>query len=228
MPLHEATRRQVLVVDDEPSIVNFVRLALEYNGFDVVAASSASEALQAIETSSPHLMVLDVMLPDVDGFTLCRRVRQSGNALPILLLTARGESEDVVRGLDSGADAYLVKPFKMEELVMRVQALLRRSGQHEEGTLVWNDVVLYRTKRQVTVGDRHVNLAPREFMLLEMLMERPNKVHLREEILERVWGNSIQNASILKTCISQLRAKLGDQRRRLLRSVRGIGYTLGG
>lgn len=218
----------ILVVDDEASIVTYVRLGLELEGFEVVTATTGNEALEALSCIRPRLAVLDVMLPDIDGLTICRRVREWGSDIPILMLTALGESEDVVRGLDSGADAYLPKPFKLQELLARVHALLRLVGQDAGDVLTWSDLCLDRGARQLIFGGQRMDLARREFSLLEMLMIRPQKVHTRQQIMDDIWGPGDHDFKTLKTCVSDLRAKMGDEGRRIIRSVRGVGYTLGG
>lgn len=218
----------VLVVDDEASIVTYVRLGLELEGFSVVTAATGAEALVAWGRSRPCLVVLDVMLPDVDGLEVCRRIRAKDPGLPVLLLTALGQSEDVVRGLDSGADAYLPKPFKLQELLVRVQALLRRVGPAPADLLSWDGLMLDRAARQVVQEGRRIDLTRREFALLEILIQSPRKVHGRSQLLEAVWGQGDHDPKNLKTCISDLRAKIGDDAHRILRTVRGTGYTLGG
>ena len=218
----------ILVVDDEASIVTYVRLGLELEGFEVVTATTGNEAMEALASLTPSLVVLDVMLPDIDGLTICKRVRERGSDIPILMLTALSESEDVVRGLDSGADAYLPKPFKLQELLARVQALLRLVGQGPSDVLTWNDLSLDRAARQLILHGQRIDLARREFAVLEMLMGRPQKVHSRQQLMDEIWGPGEHDYKTLKTCVSDLRAKMGDEGRRLIRSVRGVGYTLGG
>ena len=220
--------RRILVVDDEPSIVNYVSMGLEHQGFEVVSAFDGREAMLAVDAHRPHLVILDVMLPGDDGLTVCQRLRAKGLDVPVLLLTARGSSEDVERGLDSGADAYLPKPFRLQELLARVRALLRRVGDAPPDVLRWRDLVLDRSARQVVAEGQRIDLTLNEYVLLELLMERPTKIHAREAILQAVWGDETRDVRILKRCVSQLRVRLGDERHRLIRAVRGVGYTLGG
>jgi two-component system response regulator MprA len=219
--------RRILVVDDEPSILNYVRLGLEHVGYAVVAAGDGAEALRVVQEASPHLVVLDLMLPDLDGLEVCRRIR-AASEVPILLLTARGEPDDVVRGLDNGADGYLAKPFKLEELLARVHALLRLVGDIRPEVLEWGDLVLDLGARQLVRDGTRVDLTGREFALLRALMERPRAIHERDRLLAAMGSEDERDVKSLKACISLLRTKIGDSRRTVIRSVRGVGYTLGG
>ena len=221
------TETPILVVDDEPSIVTYVRLGLEHEGFAVQTAETGEEALDLLRARVWRLIILDVMLPGIDGFTVCRRARAITDT-PILLLTARNTPDDVTAGLDSGADAYLPKPFKLKELLARVHALLRRVGGDDGHRLVWNDLALDLKARQVITEGQRLDLTTREFALLRLLMEQPRKVHTHQEIMGAAWGEADHDARAIKTCVSMLRAKLGNAGHASVRSVRGVGYTLEG
>jgi len=221
-----ATR--ILVVDDEESIVDFVCMGLKYEGFEVESADSGITALERFRSFAPHLLILDWMLPDRDGIEVCRELRAVSD-VPIIMLTARGELEDKVEGLESGADDYLAKPFKFKELLARVRALLRRSGLDQGRHLVFGDLALDTATRVATRDSRPLDLTRREFDLLELLLRRPRQVFTREQVLYQVWGWEFAgDTNVVEVHISALRAKLGDRERRLIRTVRGVGYALGG
>jgi DNA-binding response OmpR family regulator len=217
---------RVLVVDDEPLIVQMLSIALGYEKFDVSIARTGLEAIQQASQVKPDLVILDWMLPGMDGVEVCRRLRNSGD-VGILMLTARGEDEDQVVGLDSGADDYLVKPFTLPVLLARMKAVLRRRGINLQSTLRAGDVTLDRQTRRVQRGDRQVDLTPREFDLLEMLLSHPRQVFSREAIVNRIWGyDYFGDTNVVDVYIRYLREKLGDDDRTLIRSVRGVGYSL--
>jgi DNA-binding response OmpR family regulator len=217
---------RVLVVDDEPLIVQMLSIALGYEKFDVSIARTGLEAIQQASQVKPDLVILDWMLPGMDGVEVCRRLRNSGD-VGILMLTARGEDEDQVVGLESGADDYLVKPFTLPVLLARMKAVLRRRGINLQSTLRAGDVTLDRQTRRVQRGDRQVDLTPREFDLLEMLLSHPRQVFSREAIVNRIWGyDYFGDTNVVDVYIRYLREKLGDDDRTLIRSVRGVGYSL--
>jgi DNA-binding response OmpR family regulator len=217
---------RVLVVDDEPLIVQMLTIALTYEKFEVSVARTGIEAIQQASLIRPDLVVLDIMLPQMDGLEVCRRLRNTGD-VGILMLTARGEDADQVVGLDSGADDYLVKPFTLPVLLARMRAILRRKGINLQSTLRAGDVSLDRLTRRVTRGERSVNLTPREFDLLEMLLAHPRQVFSREAIVNRVWGyDYLGDTNVVDVYVRYLRDKLGDEERTLIRSVRGVGYAL--
>ncbi len=217
---------RVLVVDDEPLIVQMLSIALGYENFEVSVARDGLEAIQQAGRVRPDLVILDLMLPQMDGIEVCRRLRNAGD-VGILMLTARGEDGDQVLGLDSGADDYLVKPFTLPVLLARIRAILRRKGINLQSTLRAGNVALDRLTRKVTRGDRQVELTPREFDLLEMLIAHPRQVFSREAILNRVWGyDFFGDTNVVDVYVRYLREKLGDDERSLIRSVRGVGYTL--
>jgi len=224
----EAGGLRVLVVDDEESILDFVELGLRYEGFDVELAKDGPGALDAVARRRPDLVVLDLNLPGLDGLEVCRRIRQ-GSDVPIIMLTARGEVDERVEGLDAGADDYIPKPFKFKELLARMRAVLRRRTASAERVLRFGGLALNRDTREVLLDGRPVALTPREFELLEAFMLHPRQVMTRELLLDRVWGTDyLGDGNLIEVHISALREKLGDQQRRLIRTVRGVGYALSG
>jgi two-component system, OmpR family, response regulator MprA len=226
IPAMDKTR--VLVVDDEESIVDFIRMALQYEGFEVCVARDGQGALEQFRVQQPQLVVLDWMLPGKDGLEVCREIR-GFSSTPILMLTARGELEDKVLGLDSGADDYLPKPFKIQELLARVRALLRRTGAEPGKVLNFADVTLNSTTRRVSRGSETLELTGREYDLLEILLRHPHQVLTKEQLLNQVWGWEFEgNTNVVEVHMSALRNKLGDSDRKLIRTVRGVGYALGG
>lgn len=223
---------QVLVVDDEEHITELVAMGLGYNGFEVERVGSGRAALEAVERRRPDLVVLDVMLPDLDGFEVARRLRQAEGAgahVPIILLTARDATQDKVEGLRLGSDDYVTKPFSIEELVERVKAVLRRSGAAGPGErrLSYADLELDEDTRDVWRAGRLVELTPTEYRLLHYLLANARRVLTREQILEHVWDYTFAgNASVLETYISYLRHKVDDVDPPLIHTVRGVGYSL--
>jgi two-component system, OmpR family, alkaline phosphatase synthesis response regulator PhoP len=215
----------ILLVEDEDDIASVVRAYLERDGFRVVRASRGMEGLQALEEHDVRLAILDLRLPDADGFDLCRAIR-AGSKLPVVMLTARDEEVDRVTGLELGADDYVTKPFSPRELVARVRAVLRRAEpESEDDRLVVGDVVLDRRSRVAEVDGDEVELTVREFDLLWHLAERPGVVVSRERILDRVWGLSFPGGTrTVDVHVGQLRRKL--ERPELIRTVRGAGYKL--
>lgn len=216
-----ATR--VLVVDDDRKLRDMLRRALEGAGFEVVTAEDGGRALAALSAKAPDLVVLDVLMPGVDGLGVARRLRARGDPVPILMLTARDGVPDRVAGLDAGADDYLVKPFALDELLARVRALLRRRGDGE--LLRFEDLDMDLRTREVHRGGRPVDLTAKEFELLEFFLREPRRVHDRDSILDAVWGlDSEINSNVLEVYVGYLRRKLGDPP--LIRTVRGVGYSL--
>jgi len=215
----------ILVVEDEPDIASLVRAYLERDGFRVVWAERGIEGLQALEQHDVRLAILDLQLPDTDGFDLCRAIRACSR-LPVVMLTARDEEVDRVTGLELGADDYVTKPFSPRELVARVHAVLRRAEpETDDDALVAGDVTLDRRSRSATVAGGDVELTAREFDLLWHLAERAGVVVGRERLLERVWGLSFPGGTrTVDVHVAQLRRKLG--RPDLIRTVRGAGYKL--
>lgn len=219
---------RILVVDDEPTITEFLDIGLTYEGYLVQTVADGSAALEVARRFHPDVVVLDLMLPGLDGLEVCRRLRMESE-VSILMLTARGDVEDRVTGLDMGADDYLVKPFKFKELLARIRAILRRRRMALPHILQLGDLRLDRDSREVSVTTRPIHLTPREFDLLELLMLHPRQVLTRETILNRVWGYTyIGDTNVVEVHISALRDKLGDHTRERIQTVRGIGYVLRG
>ena len=217
---------RILVVDDEPAVREAVDRALRLEGYQTETAQDGREALDALAERSPDAVVLDVLMPEVDGLEVCRRLRAAGDRTPVLVLTARDTVADRVKGLDAGADDYLVKPFALEELRARLRALLRRSGSgDQEGPLRFADVVLDPAGHTVRRADRVIALTRTEFLLLELFMRHPRQVLTRSIVFERVWGYDFGPASnSLEVYVGYLRRKLGEPR--LIQTVRGVGYVL--
>ena len=224
-PLRAPERPRILVVDDEATIVEFLSICLEGAGFEVHAATDGRSGLAQFDRLRPDLVILDWMLPGVDGIQVCQILRARGST-PILMLTAKGELDEKVAGLESGADDYLPKPFKFRELHARIRALLRRTHVLVDQTLTVGDLLLNRDTREVTRNGRPLALTPREFDLLELLMSRPRHVITREIIMDRVWGCDFDDTNVIDVHMSALREKLGDRDRSLIQTIRGIGFTL--
>ncbi|MBS2033647.1 response regulator transcription factor [bacterium] len=222
------SKPKVLVVDDEESILDFITMALEHEGYQVVTATSGTQALEVFQNERPQCVILDWMLPDLDGLQVCQRLRQA-SSVPILMLTAKGEWEDRVKGLDAGADDYLAKPFKYQELLARMRAVLRRVGSDVGSLLTFGDLNLNVANRSLLRQDKPIELTHREFELLEYLMRNPRQLVTREQLLTNIWGWDYDgNANVVEVHLSSLRAKLQDNDRKLIRTVRGAGYILGG
>ncbi len=221
---------RVLVVDDDPGVRESLRRSLAFNGYQVELAGDGEEALRAISADAPDAVVLDIMMPRLDGLATCRALRAAGNDLPILMLTARDEVSDRVSGLDAGADDYLPKPFALEELLARLRALLRRTAPAADPAghqLRMGDLVLDPSTRDVTRGSRAIRLTRTEFSLLELLLRHPRQVLTRDRILEEVWGYDFPTtANSLEVYVGYLRRKTEEGGEpRLLHTVRGVGYV---
>ncbi|HVM17105.1 MAG TPA: response regulator transcription factor [Gaiellaceae bacterium] len=220
---------RLLVVDDEPAVREALRRAFALEGYAVELAGDGAAALQALDADAePDAVVLDVLMPHVDGITVCRRLRERGSRVPVLMLTARETVGDRVAGLDAGADDYLVKPFALEELLARVRALLRRSAPQANDVLSFADLELDVGTREVRRGDRQIELTRTEFHLLELLLRNPRQVLTRSLILERVWGYDFgPTSNSLDVYIGYLRRKTeAGGEPRLIHTVRGVGYAL--
>jgi two-component system response regulator MprA len=220
---------RVLIVDDDRSLREALRRTLTLGGFETVSAGSGEEALAQVADASPDALVLDVGLPDLDGLEVCRRLREAGNRVPVLMLTARDAIEDRIDGLDAGADDYLVKPFDVGELKARLRALLRRSGGEDmPDALFFEQLKLDPVRHGVIVGEEFVELTRTEYQLLELLMRNPRRVLPHSMIYERVWGYDFGPASnALRVYVGYLRRKLQDAGApQLLHTVRGVGYVL--
>jgi two-component system OmpR family response regulator len=222
----------ILVVDDEQPIRELVGMGLRYHDFEVTALDSGRAALEHVRTARPDLVILDVMLPDLDGFEVARRIRQQqrvDGALPVIFLTARDTTEDKIEGLKLGGDDYVTKPFSIEELLARVEAVLRRTATEisSDTRLRYADLVLDEDTREVWRGERPVDLTATEYRLLHYLLINARRVLTRQQILEQVWDYTFEgNASVLETYISYLRHKVDDGSSPLIHTVRGVGYSL--
>ncbi|ADB52921.1 response regulator transcription factor [Conexibacter woesei] len=220
---------RVLVVDDEPNIVDVISMALRYQGFEVASASSGAEALAQVRQFRPHLLLLDVMLPDMEGFEVARRLGAERARVPIVFLTARDATDDRVRGLTLGGDDYVTKPFSLEELVARIRTILRRTGmaEPESSRLVFDDLELDEDTREVTRAGAYVELTATEYRLLRYLMLNPRRVLTRAQLLEHVWSYDFGgDARVLETYVSYVRKKLDAHGPPLIQTVRGVGYAL--
>ena len=221
---------RILVVDDDRAVRESLRRSLSFNGYSVDLAQDGQEALDLITSARPDAVVLDVMMPRLDGLEVCRRLRSSGDDLPILVLTARDSVSERVAGLDAGADDYLPKPFALEELLARMRALLRRTTPEDRESIAMSfaDLSLDPMTRDVTRGERHISLTRTEFSLLEMLIANPRRVLTRSRILEEVWGFDFPTSgNALEVYVGYLRRKTeAEGEPRLIHTVRGVGYVL--
>ncbi|MEV0158940.1 response regulator transcription factor [Nonomuraea fuscirosea] len=223
---------RLLVVDDEPALREALQSSLEFEGYKVVTAVDGQEALDAVATDSYDAVLLDVMMPRLDGLTACRRLRASGNHIPVLMLTARDAVGDRVSGLDAGADDYLVKPFELDELLARVRALLRRgalsAGTPEGDSLSYGDLRMDPSTREVTRGERRLDLTRTEYLLMELFLAHPRQVLTRDQILSEVWGFDFEPTSnSLDVYVMYLRRKTeAGGEPRVIHTVRGVGYVL--
>ena len=229
MALREEERQPVvLIVDDEPQIIEFLRMGFGYKGFCVGIARTGPEALQAVAAQQPDMVILDVMLPGLNGLEVAQRIRKAHDTC-IIMLTAKEDVEDRVAGLDVGADDYVTKPFAFKELMARVRAVLRRRGLQLGEQLTFQGVTLNRGTRIVNRDGRVIELTPREFDLLEFFMMHPRQVLTRNAILARIWGyNYVGDDNVIEVYIRHLREKLNDIPPQLLQTVRGVGYVLRG
>lgn len=224
---------EVLVIDDDEKITSLLRRSLAFDGYKVRTANNGKEGLGKMLEKEPDLVILDVMMPQLDGWEVCRRIRESGSKVPILMLTAKDEVADRVKGLDLGADDYLVKPFALEELLARVRALLRRKGgqaEPESERLVYDGLVMDLDAREVYRGERKIELTAKEFELLHLFMLHPKRVLSRDLIMDKIWGYDFSGESnVLEVYIATLRQKLEEGGEpRLIHTVRGAGYVLKG
>jgi len=220
---------RLLLVDDEDNLRSMLEAALRHHGFDVATAATGRQALDAVTAAAPDLLVLDVMLPDLDGFEVCRRLRTEGTRTPVLFLTARDATEDKVRGLTLGGDDYLVKPFSLEELVARVHALLRRAGLAREDDTVLRcaDLELDDDAHRVIRAGAEVALSPTEYNLLRYLLLNQGRVLSKAQILDHVWQYDFGgDGGVVETYIGYLRRKVDTVDPRLIQTIRGVGYTL--
>ena len=219
---------RVLVVDDEENITFLLGSALRHFGFEVTTAANGRQGLDAVRAFEPDLVLLDVMLPDLDGFEVCRRMRQDGERVPVLFLTARDATEDRVRGLTLGGDDYVAKPFSLEEVVARIHAILRRHGRPTRTSQVtFADLEMDDDAHTVRRAGEPIDLSPTEYKLLRFLLVNAGRVMSRTQILQHVWEYDFEgNATVVETYISYLRKKVDALGQPLIKTVRGVGYTL--
>ena len=220
---------RILVVDDEPNIADVVSMALRFQGFEVETAGTGGDAIAAVTAFRPHLIVLDIMLPDMEGFDVAQRLGAQRARVPIIFLTARDATDDKIRGLTLGGDDYVTKPFSLEELVARIRAILRRSGlaEPESSRLTFEDIELDEDAHEVVRNGQHVELTATEYRLLRYLMLNPRRVLTRTQLLEHVWVYDFGgDARVLETYVSYLRKKLDKHGPPLIHTVRGVGYAL--
>ncbi len=221
-------KSHILVVEDEVKLAQFIKLELEYEGYEVTVVNDGLGGLATAREMTPDLILLDWMLPGISGLEICRRLRQTGDKVPIILLTAKDEVSDRVAGLDAGADDYIIKPFSIEELLARIRANLRRNQEADSSSLQFADLRLDRSSREVYRSNRLIELTAKEFDLLEYLISHPRQVLTRDQILERVWGYDFMgDSNIIEVYVRYLRLKLeANQEPRLIQTVRGVGYVL--
>ena len=222
----EGTNAKVLIVEDDATIARVVELELTHEGHEVFKIADGNAAVDEVERVNPDLVLLDLMLPGTDGLQIARTMRERGFLMPILMLTARSETQDVVQGFDAGADDYLRKPFEVPELISRVRALLKRAD-HDRPTPQYKagNVELDPASRSVTVGGELVNFTAKEYDLLEYFVTNAGRVITRDEILERVWGGQhATDSNVIEVFVCHLRNKIGDKDNQIIRTIRGIGY----
>ncbi|MFI5271708.1 MAG: response regulator transcription factor [Ktedonobacterales bacterium] len=220
-------KAHILVVDDDPRITELLRRILAFEGYSVSIAASGDDALLAVLERPPDLIVLDLMLPGIDGLEVARRLRAAGDTVPIVMLTARDAVPNRVEGLEAGADDYLVKPFAPEELVARVKAMLRRSMPERAEVLRYADVELDTGTRIAHRGAREIELSPTEYELLKLFLRRPRQVLTRDIIMDRIWGLDFEGSSnVMEVYVGYLRAKLeAEGESRLIHTIRSVGYV---
>jgi len=226
-----APEARLLVVDDEPNILELLSVSLRFAGFEVATATNGVDALNTARSFSPDLMVLDVMMPGLDGFEVARQLRSTGDLTPVVFLTAKDATEDRVQGLTIGGDDYVTKPFSLEEVVARIRAVLRRTRgvapEQSVSRLSYADIVLDDDTHEVWKGDQEVELSPTEFNLLRYLLQNPNRVLSKRQILEQVWNYDFGgDGNVVESYVSYLRRKVDTSEPRLLHTVRGVGYVL--
>ncbi|WP_405080156.1 response regulator transcription factor [Paenibacillus chitinolyticus] len=226
-------RETILVIDDDEKITSMLRRSLAFEGYTIVTANNGNDGLKKMLEQEPHLVILDVMMPVVDGWEVCRRIREGGSSVPILMLTAKDEVTDRVKGLDLGADDYLIKPFALEELLARVRVLLRRRNERAEqptNRLHYDNITLDMDTREVFRESQLIELTTKEFDLLHLFMQNPKRVLSRDIIMEKIWGYDYSGESnVLEVYIALLRQKTEEYgHKRIIQTVRGAGYVLRG
>lgn len=226
-------RYDILVIDDDEKITALLRRGLAFEGYKVITTNDPKDGLKQVLEHRPDLIILDVMMPQIDGWEVCRRIREGGSDTPILMLTARDDIKDRVKGLDLGADDYLVKPFALEELLARVRALLRRKQEntsYENQRLIFEDIIMDLDSREVMRNGRIIELTTKEFELLHLFLSNPKRVLSRDLIMDRIWGFDFSGESnVLEVYIASLRQKTeGHGDKRIIQTIRGAGYVLRG
>ncbi|GGH14074.1 response regulator transcription factor [Paenibacillus segetis] len=226
-------RFEILVIDDDEKITSMLRRGLAFEGYGVHTANNGTEGLSKVLSVDPDLIILDVMMPMIDGFEVIRRLREGGSTTPVLMLTAKDEVENRVKGLDLGADDYLVKPFALEELLARVRALLRRKesvGEAEGHRLTFEDIVLDLDSREVVRAGQRLELTAKEFDLLYLFMQNPKRLLTRDLLMDKIWGYDYSGESnVLEVYIAMLRQKTEEYGgKRIIQTIRGAGYILRG
>ena len=218
---------RVLVVDDDPRMLMMLRRGLAFEGYNVLEAQTGTQALEKLRDHDPHLVILDVMMPDLSGLEVLRKVRAAGENLPVILLTAKDKPHEHVQGLESGADDYITKPFSFEVLLARVRLILRKQAP-EASELRFGNLMIDLQRHQVSRGSRHLHLTPLEFKLLQTLLENPERVFSKPMLLDRVWGMEyFGDANVVEVVVSGLRQKLEEGgESRLIHTIRGAGYIL--
>ena len=229
--MSHATEEQprILVVDDEAYLTDLLSTSLRFQGFEVVCAWSGFDALSAVASFAPDLILLDVTMPDIDGIEVCRRLRDSGNSVPVIFLTARDTKADLLSGFAIGGDDYITKPFSLEEVVVRIRAVLKRSstGGEDEEILTYADLLMNEATHVVTRGGKEIDLSPTEWRLLRYLMVNAERVLSKQQILSYVWSYDFGGeVGSVETYISYLRKKIDSGRGPLIQTIRGVGYTL--
>jgi two-component system OmpR family response regulator len=222
---------RLLVVDDEPNIVELLSASLRFAGFEVVTATNGQQALTLAGSYQPDLIVLDVMMPGIDGFEVVRRMRESEQRIPVLFLTARDATEDKIGGLSLGADDYITKPFSLEELIARIRAVLRRAqgvpARRSDEVLRFGDLELDHVSHEVSKAGKPVTLSPTEYKLLRYFMQNPQRVLSKAQILDHVWHYDFDgDANVVESYVSYLRRKVDTTEPRLLHTIRSVGYVL--
>ncbi|MDO8879703.1 MAG: response regulator transcription factor [Coriobacteriia bacterium] len=220
------SEQTILIVEDDVTIARFVELELRHAGFSVVIAGEGPTAIEALDASPVDLVILDLMLPGIDGLDVARHIRKKGSAIPILMLTARAETHDVVSGFDAGADDYLRKPFEIPELLSRVRALLKRAaGSQAQSAYEASGVRIDPERRSATLGEVTLDLTAKEFDLLAYLVANAGRVISRDEILSAVWGaQHSTDSNVIEVFVCHLRNKIDDRDNRIIQTIRGVGY----
>jgi DNA-binding response OmpR family regulator len=217
---------KILIVEDDPTIGRFVELELAHAGHEVTRCTDGECAMDELENLTPDLIILDIMLPGIDGVETAKLIRERGLNMPILMLTARSETQDVVRGFDAGADDYLRKPFEIPELLSRIRALLKRTEHERVGdTYKAANIEIDPASRGVLVAGEPVNFTAKEYDLLEYMVTNAGRVISRDEILEKVWGGQHEtDSNVIEVFVCHLRNKIGDENNQIIRTIRGVGY----